>query len=369
MNRIAKTVLAIVLLFPTNILLSQEVPQGIYYQAVARGESGTELIETSLVVRINVEDEDNIIYTELHSPTTDSFGLFELFIGAGDVELGDFSTVLWGEQNHFLNVELDLGDGFIDVSTTQFLSVPYSLYSARAASADNVNDADADPNNELIQNFSINGTDLEITENGTTWSVPLIDFADDADADPNNELIQNFSLNGTDLELTENGTTWSVPLDDFADDGDWNINTGNASLTSEGFNVGINTTNPSSTLDVNGSIGLNTMLVISDPNETIEANLGVDDSVLLCDVISGPIIARLPDAELCGGRTYFVKRFDSSNNNYGFSSGTTVTVVPISGQSIDNKPTLELDKNTWEQLTIISNGSNWYILSYNTNPQ
>ena len=330
MNRIAKTVLAIVLLFPTNILLSQEVPQGIYYQAVARGESGTELIETSLVVRINVEDEDNIIYTELHSPTTDSFGLFELFIGAGDVELGDFSTVLWGEQNHFLNVELDLGDGFIDVSTTQFLSVPYSLYSARAASADNVNDADADPNNELIQNFS---------------------------------------LNGTDLELTENGTTWSVPLDDFADDGDWNINTGNASLTSEGFNVGINTTNPSSTLDVNGSIGLNTMLVISDPNETIEANLGVDDSVLLCDVISGPIIARLPDAELCGGRTYFVKRFDSSNNNYGFSSGTTVTVVPISGQSIDNKPTLELDKNTWEQLTIISNGSNWYILSYNTNPQ
>ena len=188
MNRIAKTVLAIVLLFPTNILLSQEVPQGIYYQAVARGESGTELIETSLVVRINVEDEDNIIYTELHSPTTDSFGLFELFIGAGDVELGDFSTVLWGEQNHFLNVELDLGDGFIDVSTTQFLSVPYSLYSARAASADNVNDADADPNNELIQNFSINGTDLEITENGTTWSVPIIDFADDADADPNNEL-------------------------------------------------------------------------------------------------------------------------------------------------------------------------------------
>ena len=330
MNRIAKTVLAIVLLFPTNILLSQEVPQGIYYQAVARGESGTELIETSLVVRINVEDEDNIIYTELHSPTTDSFGLFELFIGAGDVELGDFSTVLWGEQNHFLNVELDIGDCFIDVSTTQFLSVPYSLYSARAASADNVNDADADPNNELIQNFS---------------------------------------LNGTDLELTENGTTWSVPLDDFADDGDWNINTGNASLTSEGFNVGINTTNPSSTLDVNGSIGLNTMLVISDPNETIEANLGVDDSVLLCDVISGPIIARLPDAELCGGRTYFVKRFDSSNNNYGFSSGTTVTVAPISGQSIDNKTTVELDSNTWEQLTIISDGSNWYILSYNTNPQ
>jgi hypothetical protein len=36
MKRIAKTVLAIVLLFSTNILLSQEVPQGIYYQAVAR---------------------------------------------------------------------------------------------------------------------------------------------------------------------------------------------------------------------------------------------------------------------------------------------------------------------------------------------
>ena len=330
MNRIAKTVLAIVLLFSTNILLSQEVPQGIYYQAVARGESGTELIETSLIVRINVEDEDNIIYTELHSPTTDSFGLFELFIGAGDVELGDFSTVLWGEQNHFLNVELDLGDGFIDVSTTQFLSVPYSLYSARAASADNVNDADADPNNELIQNFSINGTDLELTENAETWSIPLIDLSDD---------------------------------------GDWNINTGNSTLTTEGFSVGVNNTNPSSTFEVNGSFGLNTMTVLSDINETIEADLGRDDSVVLCDVAAGSIIANLPDAELCSGRTYFIKRFDSSNNNYGFSSGTTVTVAPISGQSIDNKPTLELDKNTWEQLTIISDGSNWYILSYNTNPQ
>tara|TARA_B100000795_G_scaffold64795_1_gene43865 strand:- start:373 stop:1365 length:993 start_codon:yes stop_codon:yes gene_type:complete len=330
MNRIAKTVLAIVLLFPTNILLSQEVPQGIYYQAVARGESGTELIETSLVVRINLEDEDNLVYTELHSPTTDSFGLFELFIGAGDVEFGEFSTISWGAQNHFLNVELDLGDGFIDVSTTQFLSVPYSLYSARAASADNVNDADADPNNELIQNFSTNGTDLVLTENGETWSIPLIDISDD---------------------------------------GDWNINTGNSSLTTEGFSVGVNNTNPQSTFEVNGSFGLNTVTVLSDLNETIEADLGRDDSVVLCDVVSGSIIANLPDAEICTGRTYFIKRFDSSNNNYGFSPGGTLTVAPMPGQSIDNKTIVELDSNTWEQLTIISNGSNWYILSYNTNPQ
>ncbi|MEZ7942045.1 MAG: hypothetical protein QMB87_11810, partial [Flavobacteriales bacterium] len=183
------------------------------------------------------------------------------------------------------------------------------------------------------------------------------------------ELIQNFSINGTDLELTENGETWSIPLIDLSEDGDWNINTGNSTLTTEGFSVGINNTNPSSTFEINGSFGLNTMTVLSDINETIEADLGRDDSVVLCDVAAGSIIANLPDAELCSGRTYFIKRFDSSNNNYGFSSGTTVTVVPISGQSIDNKPTLELDKNTWEQLTIISNGSNWYILSYNTNPQ
>ena len=66
MRWILKAVLAVVLLFQTNILLSQEAPQGIYYQAVARGESGSELIESSLDVRINIEDENNIV--DLHTP-------------------------------------------------------------------------------------------------------------------------------------------------------------------------------------------------------------------------------------------------------------------------------------------------------------
>ncbi len=329
MKWIAKALVTCVLIFQINILLGQGAPQGIYYQAVARGESGSELTDADLSIRINIEDEDGVVYTELHNSTTDSFGLFELFLGTGQVELGEFSTISWGIESHFLNVELDLGDGFIDVSTTQFLSVPYSLYSQRAATADDVNDADSNPVNELTQDFSINGDNLE---------------------------------------LTDAGSTFSIPLSDIADDGDWDINSGNQTLTTENFNVGINTVNPSSTLEVNGSIGMNTSIVLSDPNETIESNLGINNSVVLCDVVSGSIIANLPDAQICTGRTYYLKRFDSSNNNFGFSSGGTLTVAPIPGQSIDNKPSIELDSNTWEQMTIISNGSNWYILSYNTNP-
>lgn len=330
MRWILKAVLAVVLLFQTNILLSQEAPQGIYYQAVARGESGSELIESSLDVRINIEDENNIVYTEIHNPTTDSFGLFELFIGGGQVEFGTFSSISWGTENHFLNVELDLGDGFIDVSTTQLLSVPYSLYSARAATADDVNDADADPVNELVQNFSINGTALELTDSGNTWSIPLIEISDDED---------------------------------------WDVNSGNSTLSTEGYSVGINTTNPSSTLEVNGSFGLTTLRVNSIPGEIEIADLGVNNSVVLCNVVAGAIQVNLPNAELCAGRTYFLKRYDSSTTNFGFSSSNgTLTIQAMEGQSIDNNQNIVLGSNTWEQISVISDGQNWFILSYNTNP-
>ncbi|NQY06767.1 MAG: hypothetical protein HRT68_11420 [Flavobacteriaceae bacterium] len=49
-----------------------------------------------------------------------------------------FSTIDWGGDNYYLQVELDLeaGRNFILIGATQFVSVPYAL---RAKSADIVN--------------------------------------------------------------------------------------------------------------------------------------------------------------------------------------------------------------------------------------
>jgi len=56
--------------------------------------------------------------------------LVVLVIGNGTVQQGVFSTIQWGSAPHFLKVELDVtgGTNFVDMGTTQLLSVPYALY-------------------------------------------------------------------------------------------------------------------------------------------------------------------------------------------------------------------------------------------------
>jgi len=76
----------------------------------------------------------------------------------------------------------------------------------------NIDDADADPTNELITNTTLNGTTLEITDAGAIHSVDLSSLVDDADADSTNELISSAVLNGTNLEITDAGGTKSVDL-------------------------------------------------------------------------------------------------------------------------------------------------------------
>ncbi|MEO0581287.1 MAG: tail fiber domain-containing protein [Bacteroidota bacterium] len=70
-------------------------------------------------------------------------------------------------------------------------------------STDNVDDADADPNNE-IQTLSQTGSNVLLSQGGGSVNI------DDADADPNNE-IQTLSRNGFTLTLSDGGGNVSLP--------------------------------------------------------------------------------------------------------------------------------------------------------------
>jgi len=82
---------------------------------------------------------------------------------------------------------------------------------------DNVDDADANSTNELITGATLNGNNLEITDAGGTTSVDLsvLDNSnmniDDADADPQNE-IQDLNLWGTVLSITNNTNATNIDL-------------------------------------------------------------------------------------------------------------------------------------------------------------
>ncbi len=72
---------------------------------------------------------------------------------------------------------------------------------------DDVDDADFDPANE-IQTISKSGNTITLSNNGGTFT----DDVNDADSDSANELITAAILNGTDLEITDAGSTKIIDL-------------------------------------------------------------------------------------------------------------------------------------------------------------
>jgi hypothetical protein len=109
-----------------------QAPQGIPYQAAARNSSGAILASTSVSVRFTIRDSitNGIIkYRETHSTTTDANGMFSLTIGQGTPLTGTFSSIKWGTNAKFMQVELDPagGSSYTDMGTQQMMSVPYAL--------------------------------------------------------------------------------------------------------------------------------------------------------------------------------------------------------------------------------------------------
>ena len=78
--------------------------QGINYQAVARDSNGDEITNTSLSVKFSILEGDSatsssLSWQEIHSVTTNDFGLFVAKIGKGtSTSLGsssNFSSINW----------------------------------------------------------------------------------------------------------------------------------------------------------------------------------------------------------------------------------------------------------------------------------
>ena len=111
--------------------------------------------------------------------------------------------------------------------------------------------------------------------------------------------------------------------------------------------VGIGTTDPKSTFEVNGTIGQKV--------NTITATTTLDDSygsVIICDNGSTGITVTLPTVSSCTGRVYTIKRNASSTAN-----------VTIAG-TIDGVANLILAK-AGEAVTLFSNGTEWKATSTN----
>ncbi|MFH2096048.1 MAG: hypothetical protein ABIJ16_10115 [Bacteroidota bacterium] len=135
-----KLVIALILCFAAAGIFSQS-PQSFSYQAVIRDATGLVIPDQNVGIRISILQgsvSGPSIYSETHSPTTNSFGLVNLEIGNGNIVSGDFATIPWGIDSYFVQVELDEtgGTNYQLMGTSQLLSVPYALYAEKAGSVD-----------------------------------------------------------------------------------------------------------------------------------------------------------------------------------------------------------------------------------------
>ncbi len=133
------------LFFIALILLAHlsfgQAPESINYQAVARNSTGAVLQNQHVSLRFSVHDQSasgTVVYRETFSGiSTNQFGLFSVGIGSGTIVTGTFAGINWVSGTKFLQVEIDPNNGtsYIDMGTSQLLSVPYALYAKTAGNA------------------------------------------------------------------------------------------------------------------------------------------------------------------------------------------------------------------------------------------
>lgn len=182
-----------------------QAPQAFNYQAQSRDNSGNPLSNKSIAIKISILNGSatgSIDYTETHNVSTDENGIFSFSVGTGAVVSGTFTTIDWSGGQKYLKVELDQdgGSNFINMGTTQLLSVPFALQ-AENVTNDKYIDDDADTTNEL-QTISISNDSITLSDGGFIILPPL---PNDNDRDSTNELqgLSSVLTQGNDAGVTK----------------------------------------------------------------------------------------------------------------------------------------------------------------------
>ena len=129
-----KKLYLIIALIATTVILAQ-APQGFNYQATVRNNSGQLVLNQNVLVKFNIYQNSatgTLVYSENQSAITDDLGHINLVVGQGTATTATFSTINWGSGSYYLGIELNSGNGYLTMGTTQLLSVPYALYANSA---------------------------------------------------------------------------------------------------------------------------------------------------------------------------------------------------------------------------------------------
>ena len=129
--------LSILALLISAVCIAQ---QGINYKALIKDSNGDVVANQTVTVQFSILENVTSVYQETQNPTSDANGIIVVNIGEGTVDSGDFSIIDWDSDDYFLNVEVDIGAGLVDLGTTQFMAVPYALNAANVTGLETLNE-------------------------------------------------------------------------------------------------------------------------------------------------------------------------------------------------------------------------------------
>ena len=157
-SKIVKCIISVILLL---ISVNTFAQQGINYKALIKDGSGNIVASTPISIQFIIYQGaalTNNVYQESHTVNTDANGIVIVNIGQGTTS-DVFTNINWGNDQHFLNVQVNTGSGLVDMGTTEFMAVPYAKQADTATNAANTTSA----NNGL----TIDGNTA--IDNGAGW--------------------------------------------------------------------------------------------------------------------------------------------------------------------------------------------------------
>jgi hypothetical protein len=206
-----KLILSIVSISTISISTFGQAPEGFKYQAVVRDAGNLVLNNQAVGIRMTVIQGSlpgTEVYQETFATTTNGYGLVNLEIGSGTVVSGTFATIDWSAGPYFMETAVDItgSTSYVVMGTSQLMSVPYALHAKTAENVTNdlVDDADADPNNE-IQTISRTGTTVTLSNGGGSFQDSVGVYTPGTGIDIINNVISTTSACGLSIGQTYQG--------------------------------------------------------------------------------------------------------------------------------------------------------------------
>jgi hypothetical protein len=337
----------LILLLSGTISYGQNVPLGIFYQAVARDNVGKELANKKIDVKFSIISGNplgTVVYQELYSDvTTSKYGVFSLIIGKGTPTGGlytNLSQIQWNTAFHYLKVEVKFDNDFIDMGTMQFLAVPYALYAQKSLEP-GPQGPKGDPGDPASDNqtLSFDGNNLSIangnTVNLSSLNVPhqLTLIGDTLSILGGNKVgltnqIQDLQLDVNNLlKITKNPTATAIDLSKFNQS--LSFNPSDNKLTISGGTLPVDLSSLKNDAD---SDPTNELQTLSYNKNTGDLTISSKNTVNLENSVGFKAKKSISQTGLTIGSTYpFINQDVEFNDGAGYDSGTGSFTAPIAG--------------------------------------